>query len=114
MSACRIKCVEPLHSVYIIIDGEYVAYARFRCTGYPSFYLLITHLCIHFHSINTDKMQLLLYGMIKQRPFQTGWYMDMATKDPVNFLFVATTSRLFQGIQLYSCQCYPGSVYFTV
>jgi hypothetical protein len=47
-------------------------------------------------------------------PFQTGWYMDMATKDPVNFLFVATTSRLFQGIQLYSCQCYPGSVYFTV
>ncbi|CAD6334137.1 unnamed protein product [Miscanthus lutarioriparius] len=42
-------------------------------------------------------MQLLLYGMIKQRPFQTGWYMDMATKYPINFLFVATTSRLFQG-----------------
>ncbi|CAD6264054.1 unnamed protein product [Miscanthus lutarioriparius] len=43
-------------------------------------------------------MQLLLYGMIKQRPFQIGWYMDMATKYPVNFLFVATTSRLFQDV----------------
>ncbi|XP_066371231.1 uncharacterized protein [Miscanthus floridulus] len=36
--------------------------------------------------------------MIKQRPFQTGWYIDMATKYPVNFLFVATTSRLFQDV----------------
>jgi len=44
MSACRIKCIKPLQSIYTIIDGDYVvmAYAMFRYTGYPSFYLLIT------------------------------------------------------------------------